>query len=97
MPPGDDHSTDRALPRRLDRVEESQLFLDRTAEQLGTELAEVSRRVLELARRIAQIEARLGAMAARVDELNDPGQSQRSDPAAERPPHSAGRPLDDDL
>jgi uncharacterized coiled-coil protein SlyX len=78
------------LRQRVQQLEELLSFQDRSAETSARELAEMSRRMVELAGRIERLEARLRSLTERVDAAEPP-------PPDERPPHSAGRPLEDEL
>lgn len=57
MPAGDPASE---LNARLERLEETVLFAERTGEQLSESLTDLSRRVEALTQRLARLEERLG-------------------------------------
>ena len=60
---------DARIVKRLDAVEESQLFSERLVEQLAEQLKALNSAHDSLARRLAALEARLGEVDRRVDRL----------------------------
>jgi uncharacterized coiled-coil protein SlyX len=64
---------------RVQRLEETVMFTDQTAEALGGEVRAISRSIEALARRLERLESRLTEIANR-----------EADPGLEPPPHSAG-------
>jgi uncharacterized coiled-coil protein SlyX len=54
-------SAPEAVSRRLARLEESQAFAERAAEQLSAEMAEINRRLGEVAARLARLEGKVHA------------------------------------
>ena len=64
---------------RVQRLEESAMFADQTAEALGGEVRAIAQSIETLARRLERLESRLAEIASR-----------EADPGLEPPPHSAG-------
>ncbi len=69
---------------RLTRVEETVGFTERSVEQLGEEVNRAFEEIERLRKRLERLEGRIETVEER-ESMRD-----GADPAAERPPHSAG-------
>ncbi len=65
------HDVLRQMLERLQRIEESQAFAERTDDALTHEIRELDRRVRDLSARIDRLDGRLGELRSELNQTDD--------------------------
>ncbi|MEM9064216.1 MAG: SlyX family protein [Planctomycetota bacterium] len=76
---------------RIQKLEESGAFTDRTVEQLSDEVLQLNRKLERMTTRLERLEAKLLRVEDDVREAMGGGGGD-DDPLAEAPPHASGGP-----